>query len=50
MREGVPPPKKIDVTVRPFVRSANHFNSVASARAKESASTGWWRTWLLKSQ
>ena len=50
MSEGVPPPKKMEVTVRPGVRSANHESSVPMARAKESVSTASCRTWLLKSQ
>ena len=48
--EGVPPPKKMEETVRPGVRAANHASSVPSAFAKESASTPSCRTWLLKSQ
>jgi hypothetical protein len=48
--EGVPPPRKIDVTSRGPVRSRIDFSSVAKASANRSWSTGWWRTWLLKSQ
>ena len=50
IKEGVPPPKKMEVTVRPGVRAANHVSSVPRAFAKERASTPSWRTWLLKSQ
>jgi hypothetical protein len=41
---------KIDVTSRGPVRSRIAAISAAKARAKRSWSTGWWRTWLLKSQ
>ena len=50
MSEGVPPPKKMLVTVRPGVRAAIWAISRRKAATNRSWSTGWWRTWLLKSQ
>ena len=48
--DGVPPPRKIEVTVRPGALSASVAISRAKAAAKRCWSGGWWRTWLLKSQ
>jgi hypothetical protein len=50
MSDGVPPPKKMLLTRRPGVRPFSQRNSSTSAEAKPMASTGAWRTWLLKSQ
>ena len=50
MSEGVPPPKKMLVTVRPGMRAAVWAISRRKAARNRSWSTGWWRTWLLKSQ
>jgi hypothetical protein len=50
MSEGVPPPKKMLVTVRPGTRAAVWAISRRKAARYLSWSTGWWRTWLLKSQ
>jgi hypothetical protein len=46
----VPPPRKIEVTVRGPVRAAVVSISRAKARAKRAWSMAAWRTWLLKSQ
>ena len=48
--EGVPPPKKIDDTVRPGARAAVAAISAAKARANRGSSMAACRTWLLKSQ
>ena len=48
--DGVPPPKKIDETVRPLVSFARCDSSERNAWTKRSSSTAWARTWLLKSQ
>jgi len=48
--DGVPPPKKIDDTVRPDVRAAVAAISAVNARTKRASSIAAWRTWLLKSQ
>ena len=48
--EGVPPPKKIEDTVRPLVSAARWISSERKAETKRSSSTAWARTWLLKSQ
>jgi hypothetical protein len=48
--EGVPPPRKIDVTVRLPEIARIAVISRRKAATKASWSTGWWRTWLLKSQ
>jgi hypothetical protein len=50
MSEGVPPPKKMLVTVRPGVRAAMWAISRRKAATNRSWSTGWCLTWLLKSQ
>jgi hypothetical protein len=46
----VPPPKKIDDTVRLATRAAVVAISVVKARTKRASSIGACRTWLLKSQ
>jgi hypothetical protein len=48
--EGVPPPRKMLVTVRPGTRAAVAAISVSNARRKRASSIVAWRTWLLKSQ
>ena len=48
--EGVPPPKKIEATVRPLVSLARCDSSVRKAWTKRSSSIACARTWLLKSQ
>jgi hypothetical protein len=48
--DGVPPPRKIEVTSRPGTRAAVVSISRAKARTKRASSTGACRTWLLKSQ
>src|SRR3954471_6958174 len=50
IKDGMPPPRKIEETSRPPVRAAVVSISRANARAKRSSSTGACRTWLLKSQ
>jgi hypothetical protein len=48
--DGVPPPKKMDETVRPGTRAAVVAISAVKARTKRVSSMAAWRTWLLKSQ
>jgi hypothetical protein len=50
IKDGVPPPRKIEETSRLPTRAAVVSISRANARAKRSSSIGAWRTWLLKSQ
>jgi hypothetical protein len=49
IRDGVPPPKKIDVTLRPGSKRASCAKSSSSASRHASWSMPE-RTWLLKSQ
>ena len=48
--EGVPPPRKMLVTSRRPVRARIVASSALNALTNRAWSTGWWRTWLLKSQ
>ena len=48
--DGVPPPRKIEVTSRPGARAADVSISRAKACTKRASSIGACRTWLLKSQ
>jgi hypothetical protein len=50
IKDGVPPPKKIEATVRPCVNAARCASSALKAPTKRASSTGFARTWLLKSQ
>jgi hypothetical protein len=49
INDGVPPPRKIEVTSRPGERCAVVSISRAKADAKRASSIAAWRTWLLKS-
>jgi hypothetical protein len=49
MSDGVPPPKKIERSLRPAVGAAKWSSSAISALAQRAWSTPL-RTWLLKSQ
>ena len=50
IREGVPPPKNMEATLRPFVSAARCASSARKAATKRSSSIACARTWLLKSQ
>ncbi|MGX1258682.1 hypothetical protein AB7M37_003178 [Sinorhizobium fredii] len=48
--DGVPPPMKMLVTVLGPESACTDAISSRKAATKRGWSTGWWRTWLLKSQ
>jgi hypothetical protein len=50
IRDGVPPPKKMDETRRPGASRPMAAISLRNAATNRTSSMPPWRTWLLKSQ